>query len=386
MNKFINNLRFMQQLFEDQSIAKQAAEIGDALIAARSLRLTDIAAQMSGRSEAGYKRIQLFLKSADPREALWRLFQEDAAFVIGDPTEIERPQAWKTAYVGTLKDGKTKGFWALVLATLYRGRAIPCGFVTYSSKTIATQADSRNLNHFRAFEGLKDMLGERPLVLDREFSYLELLLNLVEEQVNFVIRLNLGSNPPKFLDSEGQEVALTISPGETVIHNGVWYKGQACVNLIGTWKKGFSTPLWVMTNLEAKIGQRFYFARMKIEESFRDLKSLLGMTRLMNKQQAYMEKMLALLLLTFAIGLLIGEGIRDLLYGELIAEDEPVPDRDRIPGSSYRKKGKKWRRYSGLFILLMQKVSMSTADRRLILDNTFAAFLALVQHPVPTHV
>jgi hypothetical protein len=386
MNKFINNHRFMQQLFDDKNTAKQAAEIGDALMEARSLRLTDIAVQMSGKSAAGYKRIQRFLKSADPREALWRLFQENAEFVIGDPTEIERPQAWKTAYVGTLKDGKTKGFWALVLATPHRGRAIPCGFVTYSSKTIATQADSRNSNHFRAFEELKDMLGERPLVLDREFSYLELLLNLVEEQVNFVIRLNLGSNPPKFLDSDGQEVALTISPGETVIHNGVWYKGQVRVNLIGTWKKGFSTSLWVMTNLEAKIGQRIYFARMKIEESFRDLKNLLGMTKLMNKQQAYMEKMLALLLLTFAIGLLIGEGIRDLLYGELIAEDEPVPDRDRIPGSPNRKKGKKWKRYSGLFVLLKQKFSMSSADRRIILDNAFAAFTALVQHPVLTHV
>lgn len=386
MTKCIKMRRFMQALFDDETQANRAAEIGQAIMAARSIRMTDIAAEMKGNSAASYKRIGRFLRQADPRQVLWRLFQEQAEFVIGDPTEIERPQARKTAYVGTLKDGKTKGFWALVLATPYRGRAIPCGFVTYSSKTIATQADSRNLNHFRAFEGLKDLLGERPLVLDREFSYLELLLNLVEEQVNFVIRLNLGSNPPKFFDGEGQEVALTISPGETVIHNGVWYKGQACVNLIGTWKKGFSTPLWVMTNLEAKIGQRFYFARMKIEECFRDLKSLLGMTKLMNKQQTYMEKMLALLLLTFAIGLLIGEGIRDLLYGELIAENEPVPDKDRIQGSTCRKKGKKWKRYSGLFILLKQKVSLSSADRRFILDNAFAAFHGLVQHPVPTHV
>lgn len=96
------------------------------------------------------------------------------------------------------------------------------------------------------------MLGERPLVLDREFSYLELLLNLVEEQLNFVIRLNLVSNPPKFFDGEGQEVALTISPGETVIHNGVWYKGQACVNLIGTWKKGFSMPL-CLTKIASRV-------------------------------------------------------------------------------------------------------------------------------------
>lgn len=386
MNKFINIHRFMQNIFDSEVTARKAAEIGQAILAARSLRLTDIATHMKGNSEASYKRIQRFLCQADSRGALWRLFQEDAEFVIGDPTEIERPQAGKTAYVGTLKDGKTKGFWALVLATPYRGRAIPCGFVTYSSKTIATNADSRNLNHFRAFEELKDMLGERPLVLDREFSYLELLLNLMEELVNFVIRLNLRANPPKFFDQDGKQVALTISPGETVVHNRVWYMGKACVNLIGTWKKGLSEPLWVMTNLDAKEGQRIYFARMKIEESFRDLKSLLGMTKLMNKQQTYMEKMLALLLLVFTIGLLVGEGIRDLLYGEMIAENEPVADQELIPGTPSRKKGKKWRRYSGLFILLKQKWSFSASDRHSILDDAFAAFIALVQHPVLTHV
>jgi hypothetical protein len=386
MSKFIKIYEFMQGLFDEEMTANKAAEIGQAILAARSLRLTDIAAQMRGTSDASYKRIQRFVQRVDPSEALWRLFREEAEFVIGDPTEIERPQAWKTDYVGTLKDGKTKGFWVLMLATPYRGRAIPCGFVTYSSKTIASQLDSRNLNHFRAFEGLKDMLGERPLVLDREFSYLELLLNLVEEQINFVIRLKLGRYPAKFWDTEGQEVALSISPGETVIHKRVWYKGKVCVNLIGRWKPGFAQPLWVMTNLEAKEGQRIYLARMKIEESFRDLKSLLGMTKLMNKQQIYMEKMLALLLLVFTIGLLVGESIRDLLYGEMIAEDEQVPAEEQIPGHPFRKKGKKWKRYSGLFILLKQKYSLSARDRRAILDEALAVFVPLAQHPVRTHV
>jgi hypothetical protein len=378
--------QFMQALFDDETMADKAAEIGQAILAARSLRLTEIAAKMKGSSDASYKRIGRFIRQADPRQALWRLFQEQAEFVIGDPTEIERPQAWKTAYVGTLKDGKTKGFWALVLATAYRGRAIPCGLITYSSKTIATRQDSRNLNHFRAFEGLKDLLGERPLVLDREFSYLDLLVNLIEEQVNFVIRLKLGSQPPKFWDSDGREVALTISPGETVMHNRVWYKGQVCVNLIGTWGKGFKDPLWIMTNLEAKQAQRIYFARMKIDESFRDLKSLLGMTKLMNKQQQIMEKMLALLLLVYAIGLLIGEGLRDHLYGELIQEQEEVPEKERIPGSPFLKKGKKWKRYSGLFILLKQKWSLSAREWQKIFTAALTSFLSIVQHPVLTHV
>lgn len=230
------------------------------------------------------------------------------------------------------------------------------------------------------------MLGEKPLVLDREFSYLDLLLNLVEEHIHFVIRLNLGSNPPKFYDQEGQAVALTISPGETVIHNKVWYKGKVCVNLSGTWKKGLSEPLWVMTDLEARTGQRIYFGRMKIEQSFRDLKSLLGMTRLMNQQQTYMEKMLALLLLVFSIGLLLGEELRDYLYGELISPSRHLPKKDYIPGCDDRKKGKKWKRYSGLFILLKQKWSLSPADHTTISNTALAIFTTILFPPVRTHV
>ena len=386
MDKFINNHAFMVELFDDADSAKRAGEIGAAILAARSLRLTDIAVEMEGESAAGYKRIQRFLHSSDPRTALWRLFQEEAEFVIGDPTEIERPQAWKTAYVGKLKDGKTRGFWVLILATPYRGRAIPCGLVTYSSRTIAQQADSRNLNHYRAFASLKDLLGERPLVLDREFSYLELMLNLVEEQINWVIRLNLRAHPPKFYDPDGKEVVLTILPGETVTLNQVWYMGKVLVNVIGTWKKGLDEPMWVMTNLEAKEALRIYFARMKIEETYRDLKSLLGMTRLMNKQQVYMEKMIALLLLIFTIGLLVGEEVRDLLYGEPIVEDEQVEDKQRIPGAPSRKKGKKWKRYSGLFVLLKQKWSLSIEQKTAVLCAALATFLNLIHPHVPTYV
>jgi len=386
MDKFINNQEFMVELFDDDELAERAGEIGAAILEARSLRLTDIAVEMEGESAAGYKRIQRFLGKADPRTALWRLFQEDAEFVIGDPTEIERPNAWKTEYVGKLKDGKTRGFWSLILATPYRGRAIPCGMVTYSSKTIAQGMDSRNLNHFRAFDGLKDMLGGRPLVLDREFSYLELMLKLFEEQINWVIRLNLRSNPPKFYADNGKEVALTISPGETVILNHVWYMGKVCMNVVGTWKKGLAEPMWVMTNLEAKRGLQIYFARMKIEETYRDLKSLLGLTKLMNQQQVYMEKMVSLLLLAFTIGLLVGEELRDLLYGESITEDEQVEDKDRIPGSPSLKKGKKWKRYSGLFVLLKQKWTLSDKQKTDILDAALTTFRCLVQPRVRTFV
>ena len=58
-----------------------------------------------------------------------------------------------------------------------------------------------------------------------------------------------------------------------------------------------------MTNLEAEQGLTIYLQRMKIEVSFRDMKNLLGMKKLMNKRRDHMEKMVALLLIAYAIGL-----------------------------------------------------------------------------------
>lgn len=386
MHKTIMLRRFMELLFDDPQGAHRAAELGEALLAARSLRLTEIATRMKGSMAAAYKRIQHFLRRADPRPALRRLFWEAAEFVRGDVTEVERPHAKQTADVGTLQDGKTKGFWILALAVPYRGRGIPVGVVTFSSRTIAQGLDSRNLNHLRAFAAVKEMLGERPLVLDREFSYLELLLRLQEEGVSFVIRLNSGRHPPKFYDEEGREVALMIAPGEKVTYPGIWYRGKVRVNVAGIWRKGLAEPLGVMTNLEPQQGLEIYHRRMKIEEVFRDWKSLLGLGRLMNKKQEYMEKMVALLLLVYAVGLLVGERLRDALYGE--SEDPPTQTPAALcrADPSRRPRGRKWRQYSGLFILLKQKWLLPQATWRQILHDALATFTTIVLPDVPTHV
>ena len=135
----------------------------------------------------------------------------------------------------------------MVLATPYRGRAIPCGVIACSSKTIAAQQDSRNLNHFRAFEALKDLLDEKPLVL------------------------------------------------------------------------------------------------------------------------------------VFSMELLLGEELRDFLYAEPVSSSQPLSKKEHIPNSTHCKKTKKWKRYSGLFILLKHKWSLSPADR-------LAIFLAILLPPVPSHV
>ena len=192
MNKFINYTEFMQYLIDDEKKAKKGGEIVQAILAAKTPRLTRIAEEMKGRSESNYKAIHRFIGDTDVKAALLRLYQEEADYVIGDPTEMPRYKAPKTEYVGTLSDGKTPGYWLLVLSTPFRGRAIPFHFITYSSKTIGEQVTSRNQEHNRCFAAVKSLLGEKPLVLDREFSYRGLMERLSIEEIPFVIN---ASNP-----------------------------------------------------------------------------------------------------------------------------------------------------------------------------------------------
>ncbi len=386
MDKCIKFHRFLRHLFDDEDQVEKAARIIKALLEAQSPRLTAISEKMSGKSESRYKEIQRFLKKTDLKQTLLRLYQEEAEFVIGDPTEMKRYKAPKTSYVGTLKDGTTAGYWLLVLSTPFRGRSLPFSFVVYSSRTIAERSTSRNQEHYRCFNEVKQLLGDRPLVLDREFSYQELMEILSLERISFVIRLNLGDQRrlPRLLDAEGMPVKLFIRPGETVVRPDVYYLGAVKVNLIGYWQKGLSQPLWIITSLDPKRGLEIYQKRMKIEQTFRDCKDLLHLNKLMNKKQALLEQMIALTLLAYVVGVLFGEAIRDVTYGKLnIAQlpqsllSQPTVDANEHP---------KWLLYSGLFVLLKQKLRLPKRQVEAIAIAASAAFGSLVYGNVRSFV
>ena len=385
MDKCINLFDFLSYLFDQKDIVEKAAVIIQGLYEACSPRIARIARQMPGQADANYKLIQRFMAKVDLKAVLQRFFQEDAEFVIGDPTEMKRPQAKKTAYVGQLSDGQTLGYWLLVLATPFRGRAIPFHFISYSSQTIGSQATSRNQEHFRAFAAIKPLLGERPLVLDREFSYLELLQNLLIEKIHFVIRLKVGLPQVALLDEQGQPIRL-IPPqsGKMVVYRDVFYRGLAKVNLIGVWRDGFQTPLWVMTDLDPARALQIYLKRMKIEQSFRDCKSLLGLDHLMNKQQAHMEQMVALTLLAYVVGLFFGKALRDVSFAH-ISPSEVTYEKLMAPPDP-KLVSHKWNQYSGLFIFLKFQLPISLETLKLLLEPLVKAFASLILGYVRTFV
>jgi hypothetical protein len=124
-----------------------------------------------------------------------------------------------------------------------------------------------------------------------------------------------------------------------------------------------------MTNLDPELGLRIYRARMKIDESFKDLKSLLALHKIMNKSQENMEKIVALLLIAYAIGLLVGESLRDAMYG-----------------GSQQRTGKHWKLYSGLFVLIKQKICLSEVVLKQLITAVLRTFARLVRGNVRSFV
>ncbi len=305
---------FTRELFDREE--EKAARILFSILETRSPRKSDWSQVFSASSEgANYRTIDRALPKLEPKKALMRLYDPQSPFVLVDPTEMERKQAKKTDYVGRLSDGKTLGFWVVVFAQPYRGRAIPFHFGIYSEATINEEVTSRNLEWRELMWEIKELVGETPLVFDREFSARRWLEALEEAGCEWVVRLNTNGGV-KITDEQGEETPLAIEKGEKRQMEGVYYRGQVKVNVTGVWPKDQREPLWVMGSLKPDRLVEVYEERTKIEQTFKDSKSLLDMEKVMNKKRGHLEITLASVLLAYGLGLMmIGEAARDEAYG-----------------------------------------------------------------------
>ena len=139
---------------------------------------------------------------------------------------------------------------------------------------------------------------------------------------------------PNLRQQGGPKEAFVPGPREEVFLEGARLQGEGGGEEAGIWEPGHSEPLWIITDLSPQEALSIYRERMAIEEGFRDLKGLLGLERLMNKAQGYLEGMVASVLMAYGIGLMLGEVLREMIFGN----------------------SKRYRLYSGLFVLRSRPV------------------------------
>ncbi len=132
----------------------------------------------------------------------------------------------------------------------------------------------------------------------------------------------------------------------------------------------------MITTLKPEEGLEIYQKRMKIEQTFRDCKDLLHLPKLMNKHQQHLEQMIALTLIAYNLGLWFGEALRDITYGHI----KPSQVQQCLIGKLQVDLNKypRWAIYSGLFVLLKQKLRISKNELRLITQEAEKAFAFLV--------
>lgn len=207
------------------------------------------------------------VKELYARFVLEKYCPQDTALVVIDPT-----------YLRELTDG-------LIVAGLLvpgMGRCIPLYWKHFNWKETETKQDglySRNLFQGSFVRKLKELVYPRTLIIiaDREFGRTGFFEVLKKAGIYWVIRLPKNNYPPRLGDCIEFSDEAHDEP----------------------WLLGFRLPLGYNP-------VELYFLRMRIEETFRDTKSLLAMRVILNRVSHSLVKE-GLVLLLFASWLLLAE-------------------------------------------------------------------------------
>jgi hypothetical protein len=208
------------------------------------------------------------------------------------------------------------GLVALVFAVQTRiGRALPIFLETsYSGKLSARDDASKRVKTLRvayerlatnetnrtiaSLKSLRKTLGFWPkLVFDRNFGSQDIIRLLTREEATFYVRLKAG----RLVEIAGEKVTVSVAKraDETVIVAGI------TLRVIRSPKNGKNDEPWFIltndfTSSRNKI-VKIYYHRFEIEETFRDIKTILGLRR----TKLAKPNSLAILLWFVSLGIII---------------------------------------------------------------------------------
>lgn len=212
------------------------------------------------------------------------------------------------------------GLVALVFAVQTRiGRALPIFLETSYSGKLSARADApKRIKMLRAqyealednetkrtiasLKALREVLGFWPkLVFDRGFGSRDIIRLLHREQATFYIRLKASRLIELTRDSKGQRVRVSTAKraDEMVIVSGM------TLRVIRSPKNGKNKEPWYIVTNDITSSRNkvvnVYYHRFEIEETFRDVKTILGLRR----TKLTKPNSLAILLWFVSVGILI---------------------------------------------------------------------------------
>jgi len=199
------------------------------------------------------------------------------------------------------------GYKAIVVAIPFRMRAIPIYFRVYTNEQIQDMVYmSHNTLVWNFLHELKQLqhqaLSKRQRfiwVFDRGKALVKLMIKLKAWKVGFIIRAcrNVGIHVEGYVGQLGQ------FQRRGYFENIVYHKDERIrVNLYCAWDESYDEPMLLVSNQACNL-LLLYSQRMKIEEAFRDLKSLFGFRSLVLKDDSQPRVELLWLMCVMSMGL-----------------------------------------------------------------------------------
>ncbi len=195
-------------------------------------------------------------------------------------------------------------------------------------------------------ERMQGLLQGRPLILDRGFHSRAFFTWLQQRGLPFIVRVRIGGQGRDLRDARGERLRPVVAPGQRRVWREVQYHELRSLTLIGYWVSSHAAPIGLLTtwpNPEQALA--WYLMRMRIEEAFRDGKTLLLVEANMNQRWPGMSRTMGRVVLAYAMGMVAGELLRDLYGGEGLPED----------WAAWRRPKRRGFAYSGLLTLLRIK-------------------------------
>ena len=194
-------------------------------------------------------------------------------------------------------------------------RAVPIAWEVVRKGAFSRRKRSRNHVEEKLIERLRCVIGSDRwiLVADRGFARASLFKKLPEWGVRYVIRAS-GSTWVEGRRFAGLLDNAPRSPGAHRRHKQVLYHKQQRlpVDLVVSHREPAPEPWYLITNVEAPAVRiaSLYRKRMWIEESFRDAKSNLGLSKLWLAEPERIARMLIVLAIVMLLAILIGRDHR----------------------------------------------------------------------------
>jgi hypothetical protein len=190
-------------------------------------------------------------------------------------------------------------------------RAVPIAWLVMWKSVFDSRRRSRNAAEEELIERVRQAMGSRRwiLVADRAFARTALQRQLQHWGIDYVIRApgNTWVRTGRF---SGPLDALPRRAGQMKRYRQVRYRQKCSVeaNLVVAHKEPAPHPWYLLTTLDCSAGRiaGIYRRRMDIEQSFRDAKTNLGLSKTWLSRPERMERLLVLLAIAMVVLTLTG--------------------------------------------------------------------------------